>query len=288
MDGQLFRRLYRRLLEISSLHRQKREQYADLTIASTFLWAVLHDQPQGWACHREHWTIQPLVEQLPSESQLSRRLRTKRVQQLLDHLLDYLWGRFKRRLTKCIDGRALTVSFSSKDPTARLGAVASRTLAKGYKLHVITDTSGVLCAWAVSPLNHGEPTVARRLISRLSEGGYLLADNGYDSNPLYTIAGGHGLQLVAPPRPSAKSLGKRRHSPFRLRALALLKQPFGRDLMRLRRTGVERFFGNLGWRQGGLSKLPAFVRTMRRVRRWVQGKLILDALHYERLQGLHQ
>jgi hypothetical protein len=279
MDSQLFRRLYRRLLEIASLKRRPYEQHADVTIAAVYLWAVLHDRPQGWGCKEAHWTIPPPWGQLPSETCLSRRLETPPVKALLDRLCDYLWGRFRKRLVKCLDGKPLVVSKSSKDPTATIGPASGGGLAKGYKLHVIVDASGALIAWAVAPLNHGESTVAQRLVRRLPEEGYLVGDSNYDYNSLYNHAHAYGHQLVAPPKRRGQGLGHMRHSPHRLRGLALLGQPLARELLKVRKTSVERFFGNLGWRAGGLSTLPGFVRTLPRVRRWVQGKLILQGLN---------
>jgi hypothetical protein len=44
------------------------------------------------------------------------------------------------------------------------------------------------------------------------------------------------------------------------------------------RAAVERQFGNLVNRGGGLVCLPAWVRTRRQVRRWVQAKLVLTRL----------
>jgi hypothetical protein len=279
MDSQLFRRLYRRLVEISSLKRRPYEQHSDVAIAAVYLWAVLHDRPQGWGCDGANWTITPPWGQLPSESCLSRRLETTPVKALLDRLCDYLWGRFRRRLVKCVDGKALVVSKSSKDPTATIGPASGGALAKGYKLHVIVDGGGALITWAVAPLNHGESTVAKRLVRRLTDAGYLVGDSNYDYNALYNHAHAYGHQLVAPPKRPGKGLGHMRHSPHRLRALALLGQPLARELLKVRKTSVERFFGNLGWKAGGLSTLPGFVRTMPRVRRWVQGKLILQGLN---------
>jgi hypothetical protein len=287
MEGQWFRRLYRRLLEIASLRRRKHEQFCDVAIVATFLWAVLHDRPQGWACDPENWSIPPPFGELPSESRLSRRLRTRSVQQLMDHLSDYVWGRFKRRMVKCIDGKPLSVSFSSKDKTATVGFATGRT-AKGYRLHAIVDTGGVLVAWAVSPMHQGEATVARRLIRKLTDVGYVLADNNYDRNGLYDWAGGYGHQLVAPPKPSCKALGKIRHSPYRLHGLDLLTRPFGQNLLTIRHCTMERFFGNLGCAAGGLGPLPGFVRTIRRVRRWVHAKLILHAIRIQKNKELQQ
>jgi len=200
----------------------------------------------------------------------------------MDKACDYLWGRFRVRIAKCVDGKALTVSPSSKDKTARMGPAAGGRLAKGYKLHVIVDGTGVLMGWAVAPLSSGESHVAGKLVRRLTDQGYLIGDSGYDYNRLYAIAGGYGHQLVAPPKRRGKGLGHMVHSPRRLRGLDLLKQPLGRGLMSVRKSSVERFFGNLGWPAGGLSQLPGFVRTIRRVRRWVEGKLILQAIRMEK------
>ena len=47
------------------------------------------------------------------------------------------------------------------------------------------------------------------------------------------------------------------------------------------RDQVERQFGNLTNWGGGLACLPAWVRTHRRVRRWVQAKLVLAKFRAE-------
>src|SRR5262249_42481151 len=120
-------------------------------------------------------------------------------------------------------------------------------------------------------------------VRRLSgDQGYLLADNNYDHNILYTRVAGYGHQLVAPPRSMARGLGHHRQSRYRLRSLHLVKTAFGGALLALRKPSMERFFGNLGWPAGGLSQLPGFVRTLGRVRRWVEAKLILHALRREK------
>jgi hypothetical protein len=288
MDGQLFTQLYRQLKHIASLQRRPREQHADLVIVCVYLWAVIHDRPQGWGCHRENWTIECPWLELPSESRLSRRLNTPWVRELLDQICNSLWGRFRQRIVKCIDAKALTISKSSKDKTATIGPASGGRLAKGYKLHVMVDGCGVLCGWALAPLNHSEPIVARSLIKKLEGGGYLVGDSGYECNALYMRASGYGHQLVAPPKVVGKELGHHKHSRHRLRGLELLKQPIAEALLKVRKSAVERFFGNLGWASGGLGQLPGFVRTMKRVRRWAQGKLIMQAIKMEKTLELQQ
>jgi hypothetical protein len=59
----------------------------------------------------------------------------------------------------------------------------------------------------------------------------------------------------------------------------LLENPaphFGDKLLE-DRSQVERYFGGLVSWGGGLAGLPAWVRTHRRVQRWVQAKLVLTA-----------
>jgi hypothetical protein len=60
----------------------------------------------------------------------------------------------------------------------------------------------------------------------------------------------------------------------------LLENPapqFGEALVG-QRSAIERQFGNLTNWGGGLTCLPSWVRTHRRVHRWVQAKLVLTAL----------
>jgi hypothetical protein len=68
--------------------------------------------------------------------------------------------------------------------------------------------------------------------------------------------------------------------------MALTEGPFkafAQQLLR-DRSEIERQFGNLVNWGGGLNGLPSWVRTHRRVRRWVQAKLVLAKLkHNDRL-----
>jgi hypothetical protein len=108
--------------------------------------------------------------------------------------------------------------------------------AKGYKIHVIVDACQAVDHWTLTSMNRREPIIAPQLIRRLTGGGYLVGDNGYDANTLYNCAHQQNYQLLAPRRPSAKALGKIDHSPSRLRAVELLEPPsvsggFGRAIL---------------------------------------------------------
>ena len=129
--------------------------------------------------------------------------------------------------------------------------------------------AAVPLAWEVRPANHAEPTTARLLLNRLGGAGYLVGDSSYDSNPLHEQAARRRHQVVAPPK-KRQGAGQGHHpqSRHRLRALELLRHPFGEALYKSR-AYVERCFGHLTSFGGGLGPLPSWVRRLHRVRLWV-------------------
>jgi hypothetical protein len=183
----------------------------------------------------------------------------------------------KTGLVAAVDGKPLTVGSHSKDRDCAWGR-AGRCYAKGYKLHAVYGSAPVPLAWDIAPLNVGEPEVAARLIPTIEGGGYILGDKAYDSNPLHDVALRTGHQLVAERKRPRDGLGHRRHSPGRLRSMALLQNDFGRTLYH-GRDDIERRFGWLTNHAGGLLPLPNWVRREHRVRCWVQAKLIIHAFY---------
>ena len=133
-------------------------------------------------------------------------------------------------------------------------------------------------------MNKDERVMAERLLKAAPPEvvGYVLADANFDSNKLHQVCDGRGnLQLVTPRRYGpAKGTGHRKQAAGRLRSIELTESPFPAFAEQLLkdRGEVERQFGNLTNWGGGLSGLPAWVRTHRRVRRWVQAKLVLTRL----------
>ncbi len=198
----------------------------------------------------------------------------------------------------------------------------------GYKLHVLRDAR---CPpppdqWTPAGPKTSEQAVAPGLLRAWAAAvaglrvrwpllfGHLLADNGYDANALYELAASPGLQLLAPPKPTARGIGHRRNSPHRLRGLELCRgcndrgrgarggstarrhpldppgragvpPSFGQSLMR-ERGGIERTFGLRGNWGGGMGPLPNWVRRPRRVALWVAGKMILNGARYALKNGL--
>ena len=137
--------------------------------------------------------------------------------------------------------------------------------------------------WRIAPLNVSEQRIARRMLGNLKEGGYVSADRNYDSNRLFDVAASHGNQLICPRRYGPrKGLGRQYQSPHRLRCKDLLEEPtdrltqFGLALLGQRKQ-IERDFGNCVSFGGGLQALPPWVRRHGRVRRWVWGKLLINA-----------
>jgi hypothetical protein len=283
MEHQLWPLLQQHLAQLPSRFNPH-HTYSDRDIARVFLWAVLHDRPNQWACCKKNWpphSRQPL----PSPSQLCRRLRSPGVL----HLLQQVDERVLRPnghppIVWMVDGKPLVIGGASKDRQAGYGR-AVRGKARGYKLHALVGVDNSVLAWRIAPMNTDERVMARRMLRAAEAQGYVLGDSNYDSNPLHDACQAKpSLQLVTPRRYGrAKGLGHHRHSPGRLRSLELLRNPvsdFGRDLLGLRR-GIEQYFGQLTSFGGGLSGLPAWVRTHRRVRRWTQAKLIINALRIQ-------
>lgn len=290
MERELFRALRKALRRLGRRRRSRRFLYTDATILEVYYWAVLNDRSVLWACQSGNWPTGLRRGRLPSQSEMSRRLRTPSVR-LLGARLEHLVLRAKRRipLVCMIDGKPLPIAGHSRDPEAGYGRAAGGK-ANGYKLHVLVDLSGTVWGWRVAPMNTDERTIARRLMACLPGEGYLLADANYNSNRLFAAAATHGVQMVSPRRQRGGKMGLGHHPqhPARLRSIEMLENgvsKFGVRLHDLRR-GVERFLGTLSCTGGGLTCLPGWVRRRRRVRAWVQAKLVLNQLRADRRRAV--
>ena len=285
MEYQLFQAIVEVLAQEvkGSVFWASHQKYSDAAIVRVWFWAVIHDRPVCWAVQIAHWPIHLRAQlKLPSNATMSRRLRSDHVRQLLVRLEKRLITPTQRGWYWMIDGKPLPIGGCSKDRQAGYGRSAGGK-AKGYKMHAIIDPHGGIAAWRLAPMNFDERTMAGRLLKgALDIAGYLVADSNYDSNKLHQLCERLGnLQLLTPRRYGpGKDIGHRSQSEGRLRSIGLLENPeatFGGALMQ-QRGDIERRFGNLTNWGGGLTHLPPWIRTWKRVHRWVQAKLMLTAL----------
>jgi hypothetical protein len=209
---------------------------------------------------------------------MSRRLRTKAVQELLKSMENALKiatsppPAAEREVI--IDAKPLPIGSYSKDQDARWGRGAGG-LAKGYKLYAVWESAAVPAAWNVCSMNVSEKRMAPELIRHTPSGGWLLGDSQYDSNELFDLAFEQGLQLLAPRRKKGR-FGHHYLSPQRRFSVQLLEGSAW-PAFHASRTNIERKFGNCTSFGGGLAPLPSWVRRLHRVTLWVQAKLLINA-----------
>jgi hypothetical protein len=255
----------------------RRTVYSDSLIVKLFIWSAWHDRPLCWAMDRLHFnSLFHPSGPLPSYSQFCRRLKSPRVRAMLQCVHAQLAGRFDPREIAFLDGKALPVSESSRDKDARVGRGNGR-FSRGYKLHAWATQHQRIGCFSVTPLNAGEPVVAReQLAGQLPRHALTLADGNYDSNLLYAAMDAHGHRLLTPLRGRLGRRDRRHISPARRRAIELWRNnPETAAALLSQRGTVERAFANLSNFGGGLTHLPPWVRTLPRVTLWVTAKLII-------------
>jgi transposase len=255
----------------------RRPRYRDELIVKMFFWSVAHDRPLCWACRRRSYNAIMRPRHLPSVSQFCKRLKEPHIEAIIRRIHELLAGLDEPVTLAYIDGKALPVSESSKDPDARKGYGNGR-FSRGYKLHALGDLYGRIRAFFIRPLNEGEPPIAREhLVKHISPGALVLADGNYDGRALYTLIGEGGAFLLTPQKKNKRTeAALRKTSPERRAAIE-----FWRDEPKLAwkiyglRSGIERIFSALSCYGGGLGPLPAWVRRLGRVDRWVTAKVAL-------------
>ena len=281
MEHQLWKAIVAVLTELGNPRKSTSFDFSDEDIVKVYYWSVIHDRSVAWACRQKHWPIHLRKRPLPSPTTMSRRLRSGTVVGLLDALERRVLAPTGSNLFWMIDGKPLPIGGCSKDQQAGYGRAAA-CHAKGYKLHAIIGSDGSIASWRVAPMNKDERVMAERMLRVAPIQGYVVADSNYDSNRLHDVCDHRDqLQLVTRRRYGpGHGTGHRRQTPGRLRSIELTENPnptFADQLLR-DRGEIERRFAQLTNWGGGLTCLPAWVRTHRRVRRWVQAKLVLTAL----------
>ena len=288
MERQLWKQIVSVIREVIKGRAKRIYYYPTLTILKVWFWSVIHDRPVSWACNRINWRICDRRLELPSNSTMSRRMRSKEVIEILRVLEQRVFrGTEGDSIFWMIDGKPLPISGCSKDPHAGYGRSAG-CKARGYKIHAIVGAGNTVAAWRLAPMNKDERVMAKRMIPNAGIAGYLMADGNYDSNKLHKQCDEDGnLQLVSPRRGGpGRGLGHRRQTTGRLRSKEILEDEmsnFGKQMM-IDRVAIERYFASLTVWGGGLSCLPAWVRTYPRVHRWVQAKMLINALRNQTKQ----
>lgn len=245
--------------------------YNDGLIVAMYVWSVFHDRPLCWACDRRNYSSRFRPRKLPSVSQFCKRLKTDRCDAILQRVHAHVAEIESFTELSFIDGRVMRVGPYTKDREAKSGP-APGGMAKGYKLHAWGTEDGRIPIWSVMPLNVNEKTVAGALLRYERASGIVLADGNYDAGWLYDRVDEDGGQFITP-LPKNAGQGHRRQSPARLRAAAFWPNLGG--YVYRQRLGVERIFAHQSAFGGGLAPLPAWVRTLPRVRRWIGTKLII-------------
>lgn len=271
------------LSTLVQLRKWTSQKFSDARIVQVFYWAVICDRPISWACRPKNWPIWLRREPLPSSPTMSKRLKSASVVALLEALERRVIAPKEPGMFWMIDGKPLPIGGRSKDRQAGYGQAAG-CKAKGYKVHALIADDGEIAAWRLAPMNKDERVMAERLLKSAPEEvlGYLMADANFDSNRLHQICDARGnLQMVTPRRYGpGRGTGHRKQAKGRLKMIRLTENPqsqFAHGLLH-DRDEIERRFGHLTNWGGGLQGLPSWVRTHRRVHRWVQAKLVLTQL----------
>lgn len=275
MSSQEWQLVYRtiRMVDRSVSRTTRRPLFPDTLIVAMYFWSVAHDRPLCWAAFRTNYSSIFRPRRLPSRSQFCRRIKTERCQLILRNVFHRLANVNHESPSPItlMDGRGLRVQSHSTDPDATRG-YASGGFGRGYKMHALANENGRFLDVRVRSMNVAEKIVARELIDENRPAGLLLADQGYESGPLYEYAAARRVVMMTPLFKNAGS-GHRPQSKARMFAKQLWKT-FGADLYQ-RRTAIERFFGQLSGFGGGLAPLPPWVRRLDRVERWVRTKVTL-------------
>jgi len=259
----------------------RRAFFRDQQIVKMYLWAVWHDRPLCWACDRSHYSTLYRPKQLPSVSQFCRRVKQRRITQMLAGVHEYLTHREEPVKLGFFDGKPLPVSDYSRDPDARDG-FGGGNMHRGYKLHAWTTEDARIVRYCVRPINEAEPRVALGLVDRIAPNMLVLADANYDSRFLYEAVAERGARLLTPLKGRGRSPQVLRRMPAARRAALAWweSDPEGCHRLLQQRGAIERNFSALTCFGGGLGPLPSWVRRLDRVERWVTAKL---AIYHARL-----
>src|SRR5947207_1920155 len=84
MERERLRQIKALLRRLGRRRRNRQQRYTDGTIVEVYFYSVICDRPVVWACDPSHWPPGLRRGPLPSQSVMSRRLRTATVLALID------------------------------------------------------------------------------------------------------------------------------------------------------------------------------------------------------------
>lgn len=246
-----------------------------------YFWCVWHDRPLCWGCDRSHYTTLFRPRRLPSVSQFCRRVKTARIERMIRLINERLSRPSGEVQLAFLDGKALVVTENSRDPDARTGR-GNGTFSRGYKLHAMVAEGGNVLSYRVTSLNCGEPKVAQDLLAPVGSWTLVIADANYDSKKLYESIAKRGGQLLTKLKGRKAFKRNWKKIPPARRCIVKMWREEPETCWRLyrSRSAIERAFSAMTTFGGGLTHLPPWVRTLRRVERWVIAKL---AIYHARL-----
>lgn len=287
MDRNVWKRVkaaVKRACRRIKIDRLREPEYSDHQITLMYFWSVGQDRCLSWACDRSHYGDLFRPRKLPSISQFGRRVREDYFQEILQAVHEELARDGFASPVSYIDGKPVTVSPVSKDPDARSGRI-SGGFGKGYKLHAIISENRKIMIWSVMPLNIAEQSVALEMSLQLPPSdslGLMLGDSNYDSAPLHKSLHETNRRLLTPLK-SQQRVKDGEHHPVTLRQMGPQRReaievhknhPDLIDYVLKQRNNVEGVFSVLTVALQ-VSRPPAYVRRLGRVRRWVGAKIIL-------------
>lgn len=295
MDGELLwkevyrfvRKAARRFCEAEA-RRGRPDTYSIDDVALCWLWAAFRNRALSAVMNqlkspsqRRLWQLLGfrLPSHVPHETTLRRRAQRPDFSRFFRKVQQFLKQRLRPSMKYClIDSTPLPVGRLSGDPDASWGFHQLR----GYRWHTLTSADGVILATSVTTARRHELAVAPQLVADTRQDGYrapwLVADTGYDSEPLHQrVREAWRGRLLAPL--SARG-GKHsfKRTPLRRWLYEHWKTPGIRRLFR-HRTDIERMYSLLKSGRFGLWSLPPWVRRLPNVERWVQLKTTLYHCH---------
>jgi Transposase DDE domain len=291
MDGELlWKEVYRfvrkaaRRFYVAQARRGRPDIYSMDDVALCWLWAAFRNRSLSAVMNQLKSPRERRLWQLlgfswprcvPHETTLRRRAQRADFSEFFGKVQRFLQKRLRPKLRYClIDSTPLPVGRLSSDPDAGWGFHQLR----GYRWHTLTSADGVILAGHITSAREHELAVAPQLVNAARASGFrapwLIADKGYDSEPLHReVRRTWRGRLLAPLSPRGGKHSFKR-TPLRRWLYEHWKTPHLRRLMR-HRTAIERTYSLLKSGRFGLWSLPPWVRRISNVRLWIQLKTIL-------------